>query len=201
MSLIKEKRGKEQYYTFQMGARRKLYLGAEKTPIPERVRTAIGYVNDKIEHYTRVLHELEILLDKERHHRREEIQVITTKLTSNEIEAVVKFSLAENGLSPYELERRGISSPQIPDTITKLSQLGIIEKNSETRTKAGRKLVRYRATPIGAELAMESLRKASEGGLKEEKLRQMAEGDFDATPLGTLYKQMQAVKVRSGTTS
>lgn len=130
--------------------------------------------------------------------RQEEIRVLASKLDPTEIQVVRNLSLAETGLTPYELERRGIASERVMPTIKKLSEIGIVRVKSRSKTPSGRTILRYTTNRLGAELALEYLRKTSEGELGEERLRQICEGDFAATPVGSLYKQMHAVRVRSG---
>jgi hypothetical protein len=62
MSLIEEKRGKKTYYTFQMGAGRKMYLGPSDNPDPDKIREAMKYPVEKIEHYSNILRQLQDLL-------------------------------------------------------------------------------------------------------------------------------------------
>jgi hypothetical protein len=181
---------------------RQFYLGTEDKIEPNRVYEALSYLWDKIttrhernlKYYERVKQMLEGLLPEEERRRWKEIQALVSKLDTKEMKVLVKLSLSEEGLSPFDLERRGIPSQRILPTIRKLSELGIIEKKSETRLRAGMKKVKYTANIRGARLALEYLRKTSDGELKEDKLRQMAEGDFNSTPLGALYKQIQVVK-------
>lgn len=198
MSLIKERRGRETYYTFQMGTGKKLYLGPQRAPDPGRVERAEEYVRSRIQHYNEVLRDLKRLkpVSEEEFRQREEIRALTRRLNPDELRAIVRLSLAETGLSPYELERGGIRPVRILSMIEKLSEFGLIQKKTETRTPAGRKLVRYTATPIGAQLAFEHLASTSRQELTEQKLSHMAEGDFKSTPLGALYSQLETTKIR-----
>lgn len=131
--------------------------------------------------------------EKEGRRRREEVQAIASKLSRVEVETVVRLSLAENGISPYELERRGIPDREVRPLIGKLNELGLAEKKSEAVTPAGRRIVRYVSTSVGAEIALEHLRNVRK--LSDDKIRKLVKGDFDSTPLGVVYKQMQAVTV------
>jgi fructose-specific phosphotransferase system component IIB len=62
MSLIREKRGKLTYYTFQAGAANKIYLGPEDDIKLDRLNEAKEYVEARIKHcikhYQKVLEEL-----------------------------------------------------------------------------------------------------------------------------------------------
>jgi len=202
--LIRRKIGKKVYLYYPIRTDRgprQVYIGPEDSPDYSKIRAVLEIVTRREKQIYDERLELEALLPKEERRRREEIQVLATKLDLKEMEVIAKLSLTEKGLSPYELERRGIPPQQIMSTIRKLSELRIIGKKSETKTAAGRRIVRYTAKPLGAELALNYFHKTSENGLKEEKLRLMAEGDFDSTPLGVVYRQIQAVKIRGGTNS
>jgi predicted transcriptional regulator len=131
--------------------------------------------------------------------RRDEIRSRAKKLESVDLEILAKLSLTERGFSPYELERRGISQSRIMRTVTKLLELGVAEIKSEMKTSAGRRIVRYTTNSTGAQIALDYLMKNLGGEIKEDKLREMADGDFESTSLGAVYKQL-LVKKESGRT-
>ncbi len=194
MSLIEEKRGNKRYYTFQMGASKKLYLGPVGDPDPEKVREAMRYPTERIEHYNTVLKQLQELLDIKERRRLPQVQ--GQDLSSEERTALIRLSLAESGLSSYELERRGVRT-NVMASIEKLSKLGLIRKISKVRTPAGRIVEKCIATSTGAEIALENLSSETKADLDIHKLREMAEGNFEKTPIGVVYLKMMRLKARA----
>jgi len=203
MSIVRRRFNDKVYLYLQLTGKQ-FYLGVEGKIKPDRVYKALSYLRREItarherdlKYYEKVKRILEDLLSEEERRRREEIQTLVNQLDPEEMKIVVRLSLTEKGFSPYELEELGILPVKIMPIIRKLSKLGIIEKRSETETPAGRKIVKYVTNTVGARIALEFLRKTSEDGLKEEKLHQMAEGNFDFTPIGMLLKQISKIKVK-----
>lgn len=196
MSLIEEKRGNKRYYTFQMGAGRKLYLGPVDDPDPEKVREAMKYPAERIEHYSTVLKQLQELLDTKERRRRPPIQISAQELSQDERTALIRLSLAESGLSSYELERRGVRA-NIMASIEKLSKLGLIRRISKVRTPAGRLVEKYIATSTGAQIALENLSRETKADLDVHRLREMSEGNFEKTPIGVAYLRTMRLKTRA----
>jgi hypothetical protein len=76
-------------------------------------------------------------------------------------------------------------------------ELEIIERRAETKTKVGRRIVKYAANSKVAEIVLEHFLTRPPEEITEEKLRSIAEGNFDSTALGALYRQIKAIRVES----
>ncbi|MGA8856274.1 MAG: hypothetical protein WB643_03800 [Candidatus Bathyarchaeia archaeon] len=204
MSIFEKERGKRSYVYFQLygGSKRRVkYLGPgdDMSTWRKAERLFLEYLNQRlVEFYTKVPTRFRNEMESGEERRRwQEVQAVAKKLEPEELKIVARFSLAEKGLTPYELERRETAPHTIGAVLNKLKDSGLIERKSETRTQSGRRIVRYTTTPLGTEIALDYLRNASQGQLNEDRIRSMAEGDFDLTPLGSLYRAIQAASVKA----
>lgn len=198
MSLVRRRIGKRTYLYFKLPGPAEIYLGPEVRPDLARVEEAMRYTRTRVRHYENLLNQLERLTGiHEKERRRPQVQTAAERLSPEERTALLRFSLAEFGLTSYELERRGIKIPPLP-TIGKLSKLGLIRRLSKTRTPAGRVEEKYVATSPGARIALDNLSSETNVELDEHTLREMAEGNFEKTPIGTVYLQAMRLKARAG---
>jgi predicted transcriptional regulator len=198
MSLVKRRIGNRIYLYFKLPGPAEIYLGPEARPDHARVEEAMRYVRVRLRHYESLLHELEELTGIHEGRRRQpEIKELLRKLTAVEVDVLLKLSLTETGLSQYELERRGVPIAAIRPAIERFLELEIIERRAETKTKVGRRIVKYAANSKGAEIVLEHFLTRPPEEITEEKLRSIAEGNFDSTALGALYRQIKAIRVES----
>ena len=100
MSIVRERRGRNVYYTFQAGARKKIYLGRADNIDPERVEEAADYLRSKAQHYANLLQKLETLVPEQVRWSWESrlivsvpsVSDIQTKTTSQEPDLDVRMS-------------------------------------------------------------------------------------------------------------